>query len=145
MGREADARQKLAAALANNPDLRDRFGRPIMEGGGYTVNFLQPPVYTAEKIAAALDRPDLPPGTFRVTLVSTVTLLLINGAPTDELALCAMPKAMREAAAAPPPGDQVPPSDGIQLTDAPDIPAPPAGDQPPPPALPEESPDVPQS
>lgn len=114
MGREADARLKLAAALANNLDLRDRFGRPVMEGGGYTVNFLQAPVYSVEKIAAALDRPDLPSGTFRVSLVSHITLLLMNGQPTEELALCAMPRTAAPPAEPPPDEDPAPPADTDQ-------------------------------
>lgn len=149
MGHEANARQKLAAVLANNPNLKDRFGRPIMEGGGYTAHFLQPPVYTVEQITPALDRPDLPPGTFRVVLTSRITLLLANGIPTEELALCAMPKAMQAASTEPPPVDPpvdppAPPGDAqpddaqpstIHLTDAPALPEAPA--------LPKETPDVP--
>lgn len=130
MGHEADIHRNIAAALANNLDLRDRFGRPIMEGGGYTVNFLQPPVYTAEKIAPALDRPDLPAGTFRVTLVSRTTLLLVNGVPTEELALCAMPQAMLKAAAADAGESEPPEPPPSPLTLVPD-------------AAPKETPDAP--
>lgn len=117
MGREASIHANIESALRNNPHLLDRFGRPVIEGAQYTYTVALPQIYTVEKIAPVLDRQDLPPGMFRVQMVSRITVIVGNGMPVEELALCYMPPPAPE-----PPAPTTDAPAGIVLTDSPDSP-----------------------
>lgn len=153
-------RRAIARELAKSARLVDRFGRPILERCGYTVNMLQPPIYTVDEIIPVLDRVDVPRGSFRVRMTAHMTLICSNGVPVDELALCSMSQEVMQTLGGagvgsgtvepphPPPAtmdslpDPPPPLAGIHLVTGPTDTQPAAkaeAEQPAPPAAPEES------
>lgn len=109
MGREEELRRHAARqdqsqaaliaerkrAIAANPRLIERFGRPLMVGGTYTFDPRHLPVFAIAGLQAELDH-KFPPGIFRLTLNSTIVMHIQNGVPVEELCMVGMPEAVIE-------------------------------------------------
>lgn len=109
MGREEDLRRQAARqeqsqagqmaerkrAIAANPRLIERFGRPLMIGATYTFDPRHLPVFAIADLQPELDH-KFPPGIFRLTLNSTIVMHIQHGVPVEELCMVGMPEAVLE-------------------------------------------------
>lgn len=92
------ARQREQQEMLNHPTLIERFGRPLLVGGTYTLDLRYLPVFTIESIEQELD-PRYPPGLFKVLATSRMLFYVKHRVAMEEFTLIGMPEAIMPAPA----------------------------------------------